>query len=51
MIRACPAGKLIGSARHTVHHVAPRTGAVDIWMNKASSSDILRPVDYLIVNP
>lgn len=45
------AGKFIGSARYTVHNVAPRAGGVDIWVNIEWSSDIALYVDYLIVNP
>nr|WP_315394190.1 hypothetical protein [uncultured Duganella sp.] len=45
------AGKFIGSARYTVHNVAPRAGGVDIWVNIEWSSDILLYVDYLVVNP
>ncbi len=44
-------GKFIGSARYTVHNVAPRAGGVDIWVNIEWSSDLLLYVDYLIVNP
>lgn len=45
------AGKFIGSARYTVHNVAPRAGGVDIWVNIEWGSDILLYVDYLVVNP
>lgn len=45
------AGKFIGSARYTVHNVAPRAGGVDIWVDVEWSSDILLYVDYLVVNP
>ena len=45
------AGKFIGSARYSVHNVAPRAGGVDIWVNVEWSSDILLYVDYLVVNP
>ena len=45
------AGKFIGSARYTLHNVAPRAGGVDIWVNIEWSSDIPLYVDYLIVNP
>lgn len=45
------AGKLVGSARYTLHNVAPRAGGVDIWVNVEWSSDLLLYADYLIVNP
>ncbi len=45
------AGKFVGSARYTVHNVAPRAGGVDIWVNIEWSSDIPLYVDYLVVNP
>lgn len=45
------AGKLVGSARYTLHNVAPRSGGVDIRVNIEWSSDIPLYVDYLIVNP
>lgn len=45
------AGKFIGSARYTLHNVAPRAGGVDIWVNIEWSSDIPLYVDYLIINP
>ena len=44
-------GKFIGSARYTLHNVAPRAGAVHIWVNIEWGSDILLYVDYLVVNP
>ena len=45
------AGKFIGSARYTLHNVAPRSGGVDIRVNVEWSSDILLYADYLVVNP
>ena len=45
------AGKFVGSARFTVHNVAPRAGGVDIWVNIEWPDDIALYVDYLIVNP
>ncbi|MCD2518505.1 hypothetical protein LQ564_19565 [Massilia sp. G4R7] len=45
------AGKLVGSARFTVHNVAPRAGGVDIWVDIEWSADISLHVDYLVVNP
>ena len=45
------AGKFVGSARYTVHNVAPRAGGVDIWVNIEWPEDIALYVDYLIVNP
>lgn len=44
-------GKFIGAARYTVHNVAPRDGAVEIWVNIEFGSDIRIYVDYLVVNP
>jgi hypothetical protein len=44
-------GKFIGSARYTVHNVAPRAGGVDVWVNIEWGSDISLYVDYLVVNP
>ncbi|MET0983369.1 MAG: hypothetical protein ABWY02_14795, partial [Telluria sp.] len=45
------AGKFIGSARYTVHNVAPRAGGVDVWVNIEWEADIPIYVDYLVVNP
>lgn len=45
------AGKFIGSARYTVHNVAPRAGGVDIWVNIEWDADIPLYADYLVVNP
>lgn len=45
------AGKFIGSARYTVHNVAPRAGGVDIWVNVEWEADIPLYADYLVVNP
>ena len=45
------AGKFIGSARYSLHNVAPRAGGVDIWVNVEWSASLLLYVDYLIVNP
>lgn len=44
-------GKFVGSARYTLHNVAPREGGVDIWVNIEWGSDIPIYVDYLVVNP
>ncbi|MGG7606142.1 hypothetical protein [Massilia sp. BKSP1R2A-1] len=44
-------GKFIGSARYTLHNVAPRAGGVDIWVNIEWPSDISIYADYLVVNP
>jgi len=44
-------GKFIGSARYTVHNVAPRNGGVDIRVNIEWGSDILLYADYLVINP
>jgi hypothetical protein len=44
-------GKFIGSARYTVHNVAPRAGGVDVWVNIEWGSDISLYVDYLVINP
>ncbi|WP_338760503.1 hypothetical protein [Massilia sp. METH4] len=45
------AGKFVGSARYTLHNVAPRPGGVDIWVDIEWGSDIPLYVDYLVVNP
>lgn len=45
------AGKFVGSARYTLHNVAPRAGGVDIWINIEWGSDIALYVDHLVVNP
>ena len=39
----------IGAARYTVHNVAPRNGAVDIWVNVEWGSPIPLYADYLVV--
>jgi hypothetical protein len=44
-------GKFVGSARYTVHNVAPRAGGVDVWVNIEWGADISIYVDYLVVNP
>jgi hypothetical protein len=43
-------GKFIGSARYTVHNVAPRDGGVSVWVNIEWSSPIRLVVDYLVIN-
>lgn len=43
-------GKFIGSARYTLHNVAPRDGGVDIWVNIEWASNIRIYVDYLAIN-
>lgn len=45
-----PAGKFIGSARYTVHNVAPQNGRVSIWINIEWSSNIRIYADYLVVD-
>lgn len=45
------AGKFIGSARFTVHNVAPRAGAVDILVDIDWNSNILLYADYFVYNP
>jgi hypothetical protein len=44
-------GKFIGSARYTLHNVAPANGRVSIWVNIEWSYPIRLYVDYLVVNP
>jgi len=44
------AGKFIGSARYTVHNIAPRAGGVDIWVNIEWGSNISLYADYLVVD-
>lgn len=44
------AGKFVGSARCTVHNVAPRAGGVDVWINIEWETDIPLYADYLVVN-
>ena len=44
-------GKFVGSARYTVHNVAPDTGRVTIWVDIEWGSDISLIVDYLIIEP
>jgi hypothetical protein len=44
-------GKFVGSARYTVHNVAPRPGGVDVWVNIEWGADISVYADYLVVNP
>lgn len=44
-------GKFIGSAKYTLHNVAPSNGRVSIWVNIEWSSPIRLYVDYLVVNP
>lgn len=48
---AAGGGKFIGSARYTVHNVAPANGVVSIWVNIEWSYPIRLYVDYLVVNP
>jgi len=42
-------GKFIGSARYTLHNVAPRAGGVDIWVNIEWGGPIRLYVDYLAI--
>lgn len=44
-------GKFIGSAKYTLHNVAPSNGRVSIWVDIEWSSPIRLSVDYLVVNP
>lgn len=44
------AGKFIGAARYTVHNIAPRAGAVDVWVNIEWGSPILLYADFLVIN-
>jgi hypothetical protein len=44
-------GKFLGSARYTLHNVAPSNGGVSIWVNIEWNSPIRLYVDYLVVNP
>ncbi len=44
-------GKFIGSARYTVHNVAPKDNGVEIWINIQWSEPIRLCVDYFVVNP
>jgi hypothetical protein len=44
-------GKFIGSARYTVHNVAPRDGGIDILVEIGWEEPIRLLVDYLIINP
>jgi hypothetical protein len=41
----------VGSARYTVHNVAPFNGGVTVWINIEYNSDIRVHFDYLVVNP
>jgi len=43
-------GKFIGTARYTLHNVAPGDGRVSIWVNIEYSSPIRLYVDYFLVN-
>lgn len=45
------AGKYIGSARYTVHNIAPRANGVDIWVNIEHWADIRLYADYFVVTP
>ena len=44
-------GKFIGSARFTLHNVAPQDGRVSIWVNIEWGEPIRLYVDYLVINP
>jgi len=44
-------GGFIGSARYTLHNVAPNNGVISIWVNIEWSSPIHLVVDYLVINP
>jgi len=48
---AAGGGKLIGSARYTLHNVAPNNGVVSIWVNIEWGSPIRLYVDYFVFNP
>lgn len=43
--------RYIGAARYTIHNIAPRAGAVDIWVNIEWNSPIRLVVDYLVIQP
>lgn len=43
-------GKFIGAARYTVHNIAPRAGAVDVWVNIEWGAPILLYADFLVIN-
>jgi hypothetical protein len=44
-------GKFIGSARYTLHNVAPNNNRVSIWVNVEWRYPIRLCVDYLVINP
>ncbi len=44
-------GKFIGSARYTLHNVAPGDGVVSIWVNIEWGTPIRLYVDYLVIDP
>jgi hypothetical protein len=44
------AGKFIGAAKYTLFNVAPRAGAVDIWVNINWDSNIRIYVDYMVIS-
>ena len=44
-------GRFIAAARYTVHNIAPRAGAVDIWVNIEWGANIPLVADYLLVQP
>ncbi|MBF2065959.1 MAG: hypothetical protein IGS39_16290 [Calothrix sp. C42_A2020_038] len=44
-------GKFIGSAKYTLHNVAPQDGRVSIWVNIEWGEPIRLYVDYLVINP
>ena len=45
------AGKFIGSARYTLHNVAPQSGVVKIWVNIEWANPIRLYADYFVFNP
>lgn len=43
--------RLVGAAKYTVHNVAPRNGAVTIWLTIEWGSPLRTVVDYLVIQP
>lgn len=43
--------RLVGAAKYTVHNVAPRNGAVTIWLTIDWGSPLRTVVDYLVIQP
>ncbi|MBS1968578.1 MAG: hypothetical protein JST60_22830 [Chloroflexi bacterium SZAS-1] len=43
--------RIVGAAKYTVHNIAPRNGAVTIWITIDWGSPLRTVADYLVIQP